>query len=136
LADEWFAALASDQPQVAHQLVSAYVQRARLSDRQELWAYYRNSADRGGALKSFVAEPLIRTLLTLDGRAQVRLYETLGITTPDEFHTHIAQSYAVTYGEGSSRTTFLVALTIERSTQRGTDRVDWRVASYSLVNRR
>jgi hypothetical protein len=135
LALEWFEALAHGEPQLAHQLGSGYMQRARVSDAEQLWTYYRGSSDRRRSLEAFVKEPLIRTLLALDGRAKFRLYDTSSISA-DERRNALAQVYAVTFEEDGQRKTFFVALTLERSAQRGNNRVDWRVANYSVADPR
>ena len=69
-------------------------------------------------LEQFVAEPLVRVLLELDGQAVVRPYSTLTLGTADQ-QSVVVEMYAVTYGSGSERKTFFVNLTLERSTQRG-----------------
>ncbi len=79
---QWFAALAHDEPQVAHQLGLSAAARARTSNPGQLWNYYRNAADRRRDLERFVAEPLIRALLALDGNATARLYDTRESRSP------------------------------------------------------
>jgi hypothetical protein len=129
VALQWFAALANEEPQIAQQLSSPAGLRAHLSDPAKLWTYYRNSADRRRELERFVNDRLVRTLLALDGASKVRLYST-NVTVVDEQHAVVGQTYSVTYDDGGARKTFFVKLTLERSTQRGSDKIDWRVMSY------
>ncbi len=126
---KWFAALAHGEPQIARQLGLPAKGRARTSDPAQLWEYYRDVAGSRRDLEQFVAEPLVRVLLELNGQATVRPYGTLALGTTDQ-QSVVVECYAVTHGEGSERKTFFVSLTLERSTQRGPGAVDWRVSKF------
>lgn len=127
VGQKWFTALAHGEPQVARQLNVPFKSRARTSDPAELWVHYREAAGDRKDLEQFVADPLIRALLELNGRAVVRQYGTPTVGTTDE-QAIVVQTYAVTYGEGAQRRTFFVNLQLERNLQRGPGYVDWRVA--------
>ena len=127
---QWFAALAAGDLPLARQLGMPAKTRARISDPTQLWNYYRDVAGQRRDLEQFVAEPLIHTLLALDGAATVRLYANRGVSMADQ-QTIVAQTYAVTYEDDGARKTFFVNLTIERNLQRGADKADWRVIKYA-----
>jgi hypothetical protein len=130
VARQWFAALAAGNPPVARQLGLPAKSRARISDPAQLWNYYRDVVNQRRDIEQFVAEPLIHTLLALDGQATVRLYANRGVSNADQ-QTIVAQTYAVTYEDDGARKTFFVNLTLERNLQRGADKADWRVLKYA-----
>ena len=102
---EWFEYLAQDQPQTAHQMTVAPQSRQPLDDR--LWAVYRNAPRLRRSWKRYVKSPLVRTLLALGPKAQVRFYETAA-QARDNDNDQVDQVYAVTYEEGSERKSFFV----------------------------
>ena len=71
----WFELLAEDQPQRALQMLMPPQSRQRLD--RELWAYYRNNAKSREQLEGYVKGPLVRTLLALGHKAQVRFFDTV-----------------------------------------------------------
>ena len=129
VAMAWFQALAADQPQLAHQIKLSGNMRARTQDPEELWTFYRNVADRQKELRQFVGEKLVRTLLALNGKAKVRLYQTR-LVAQDASRTTVAQTYAVTYPVDGKPQTFFVDMALERLAQNNNKKVDWRMVDY------
>ena len=107
----WFRYLLHDEPQKAHQLTTLPQFRESLD--AHLWAVYRNSPELRRDLEHYVEQPLVRTLLALGPRAQVRFYDTV-----DQMHDagreFIDQAYAVTYEEDGQRKSFFVAVRMAR----------------------
>ena len=120
---EWFKYLAQDQPQTAHQMTVAPPSRQPLDDR--LWAVYRNAPRLRQELENYVKSPLVRTLLALGPKAQVRFYETAA-QARDNDNDQVDQVYAVTYEEGSERKSFFVLVRMTRLKLRGGG-ADWRI---------
>ncbi|MFV2067384.1 MAG: hypothetical protein ACC645_10420, partial [Pirellulales bacterium] len=107
----WFELLAHDGPQKAVQLTFTYVSRQPLDD--SLWQYYRLIPAARGRLQQFVDDPLVRRLLALGTKAHVRYWCTerevrLRGTLLAPKAEKVTQVYAVTYGEGDTKTTFFV----------------------------
>lgn len=109
----WFRFLAEDEPQKAHQLTVAPHVRHLLD--QRLWAFYRNDPRLRQQLEGYVQNPLVRTLLALGPKAQVRFYETAGQTHENSDNSDtVTQVYAVTYEEEGEKKSFLVAVQMLR----------------------
>jgi hypothetical protein len=119
----WFKYLNRDDPQKAHQLTLA-PQWRRPSD-NSLWDFYRGAPRLREQLESYVKMPLVRTLLALGPRAEVRFYQTAGQARQND-NDLVEQLYAVTYEEGSERKSFFVLVRMLRSTLRGGG-ADWRI---------
>jgi len=66
----WFEALAHGQPHIAHQLTEPPRQRRPLDN--TLWKSYRTGPRWQEQLREYVAMPLVRTLLALGEKVQVR----------------------------------------------------------------
>lgn len=115
---QWFAFLAQGEPHKAHQLTLHPRDRWPLDE--NLWTFYREGPKRRSELQNYIAparpgEPpaLVRTLLELDDRAEVRYRETLS-ENPSEGKLWVRQVYAVTCDDDGRKTTFLVAVDLER----------------------
>lgn len=123
----WFRYLQQDQPELAHQMTQIYASRQRPD---LVLDFYRHTPEAKENLTEFVADPLIRTLLALGDKAQVRLYETGDITFDKEGEL-IQQYYAVTYPDERTRQprTFFVQINLDRLTHKGTGETRWRVIS-------
>jgi hypothetical protein len=124
----WFEQLKQNQPQKAHQLTQSPSRRQKFGEK--LWDYYTANYVSYSELKDYVARPLIRTLLALGPKAEVRYY-----ATQDEYEqydsTYVEQIYAVTCREGPSPATFFVSLTLQRSTQNRGRESGWQVYDSS-----
>ena len=108
----FFEMLAKDEPQNAFQLTLESEVRQPLDDR--LWEKYQTSSERAKALKEFVDEPAVRSLLALGDRAQVRFYETERHErrTAKELFMNL---YSVTYTDDAGKPrSFFVRLALVR----------------------
>jgi hypothetical protein len=119
----WFKYLAQDAPQMAHELTMAPQSRPPLDDR--LWALYRNNARSRQRLEYYVKMPLVRTLLALGPKAQVRFYQTTA-QARDGDDDVVDQVYAVTYEEEGERKSFFVLVKMTRVKLRGGG-AGWRI---------
>lgn len=107
----WFKYLTQDEPHKAHQLTVSPESRQPLDG--HLWDFYRTESRLRRALRGYVEVPLIRTMLALGPRAQVRFYQTTGQTRENN-SDKVDQLYAVTYEEGGERKSFFVLVRMER----------------------
>jgi hypothetical protein len=130
VARAWLQALQQRQPHVAHQLTKPDLTRRTLSG--NLWGYYRGDQTARRELEAFVEEEAVRFLLTLGGETEIHFYEPGQITPLSSTTRLVTQRYAVTYEDpNAGRTTFFIAVSVERRDP--TDRLgeQWRVADYS-----
>lgn len=119
----WFQFVTHDQPQKAYQMLMPPQSRQRLN--RELWAFYRNDPKQGGQLENYVKDSLVRTLLALGQRAEVRFFDTVE-QSHDGNDDQVQQWYAVTYDEDGEKKSFFVAVHMLR--QKLPDgQADWRI---------
>jgi hypothetical protein len=123
VAAHWFELLRDDQPQLAHQLTLPPGQR--LADASALWSNYRDSEDSRQSLERFVGDPLVRALLALGAKAEVRYYATESHQRVGD-EQRISQFYAITYPDDGRRATFFARLVLQRSL----DGAAWQVVGY------
>ena len=90
-----------------------------------LWAFYRNDPRLRQQLEGYVKIPLVRTLLALGPKAQVRFYETVG-QTHENNDDMVEQLYAVTYEEEGEKKSFFVAVEMLRQ-KLATGEAAWRI---------
>ena len=107
----WFKYLAQDEPFKAHQLTTAPQLRQPLDD--NLQAFYRGGSRVRDDIEAYVNWPLVRTLLALGPKAQVRFYQTTE-QARDNADDQVAQCYAVTYDEGGEKKSFFVLVRMMR----------------------
>lgn len=101
----WFKYLNQEEPHKAHQLTVMPQSRQKIDD--GLWAYYRNNPKLREELEGYTKMPVVRTLLALGPKAQVRFYQTVGHIRDNE-NDRVDQLYAVTYEEDNERKSFFV----------------------------
>ena len=120
---DWFRCLAEGQPQKADQLTIHPKFRQPLDDR--LWGFYGEAPRWRARLEEYVARPLVRTLLALGPKAQVRYY-----TTYAEKHAGGEEVYwivyAVTFDDAGKKKTFFARLQLQRWTL-DDGRANWQV---------
>ncbi len=120
----WFQYLVHDEPQKAHQLTLPPLVRQPFD---QLWAFYRNNPRPRQGLEGYVKSPLVRTLLALGPRAQVRFYDTADQKRLlDE--DYVEQLYAVTYEDRGERKSFFVLVRMTRP-KRAEAKTGWRIVS-------
>ncbi len=134
VADQWFEYLRENSPEKALMLRIAPDARQPFDD--NLWTYYRNDGEARDNLKKFVRDPLVRTLLALGPKADVRFYRTAGVAT-DGDRGVVIYDYSVTYpvdngkqGSGAKQT-FFVTVSVERKPTKRPDVNPWRVYGYA-----
>jgi hypothetical protein len=135
----WFKYLAQGEPQKAHQLTKMPQSRLPLDDNQ-LWDFYRNTSPNGDRkkrasnreeLEGYVAQPLVRTLLALGPKAQVRFYQTAA-QVADEREDVVELLYAVTYEEGNEKKSFFVFVQAVRGKlSKDKNQAGWRLTQTS-----
>ncbi len=126
---QWFRCIAQEEPQTAFQLTLPPQLRAPKD--QALWSFYRNSPRLRQQLESYVKGPLIRTLLALGPKSQVRFYQTASQSGGLDDHA-VEQWYAITYEEDGEKKSFLVALQMER-TILADGSAAWQIAATHLA---
>lgn len=120
--EAWFEYLRQGDPHKAHQLTLPLADRQPLDD--SLWTEYQQGLrlDLKGELK----KPLVRSLLHLGDRAQVRFYQT---TMQDRTgnRDRLEMVYAVTYPDGEEKKSYLVSVRLERREIEHTTHAGWRI---------
>ena len=112
-ARQWFDYLRQAEPIKAHQLSISPELRRSLKNREQLLEYYRVQ-DARDDIKYFLADPLIRVLLRLGDKAQVRLYANEGFAVRLLRYT-VTNLYAVSYPDDTKKKTFFLRLGLEKS---------------------
>jgi len=107
----WFEFLAKRQPQMAFQLTREARTRPPLDS--ALWDFYRRDTNAYEELQHYITRPLIRTLLNLGEKAEVRYMQT-EMQYREADRDNLDLVYAVTY-EAPERQSFFVRLRLERS---------------------
>lgn len=128
-SNQWFRYISQEEPQCAYQLTIPPAMRAPRD--QDLWNFYRNAPRVRQMLESYVASPLVRTLLALGPKSQVRFYQTAAIATGAE-RPAVEQWYAVTYEDNGDKKSFIVALAMERW-QLSDGTAAWQVSNTQVV---
>ncbi len=125
MADAWFDFLRQDQPQLAYRLTFNPDYRPPADD--GLWLYYRTDDDARDQLRAFVNDPLVRCLLALGPRAQVRFYKTASVAAEGSL-AGVQYLYTVTYSDkDGKKKTFFANLVIERQPTKNPELNPWRV---------
>jgi hypothetical protein len=122
--DMWFGYLREDEPQKAHLFTMEPGRRRPMDD--TLVDAYLGSDQLRKALDEFANDPLIRPLLALGPKAQVRHYDTEAHETAWDRDV-VAEVYAVTYEDAGKRHTFFLRLFIERKYNPTNDQTHWMI---------
>ena len=85
---------------------------------------YTTNPSRRRELENFVADPVVRTLLALGEKADVRFYSTEGKPIYGE-SAGIAFAYAVTFEDEGQTKTFFVLVGLTRATNQQTGQAGW-----------
>jgi len=123
-ADMWLKYLLDNQPQKAIQLTNAPESKkpALNSSSDDDSSDAKTQQD----LEGFVANPLVRTLLALGPRAQVRFYQ-YGDQAHDKNKDVVAFVYAITFDDAGERKSFFVNVVLHR-TKYSSDNIVWVVS--------
>jgi hypothetical protein len=125
-ANDWIEAVRQGEVYKAHHLMIE--PKRRVSTDGPLAEFYAKSDAYRSLLKTFLNDPLMRTLFALGTQAQYRFYETANETSEDA-GDYLESTYAVTYkDEHEQATTFFIKLIMTRTADRSTGRRDWTVS--------
>ncbi len=135
LADQFMEYLRQDHPEKALMLRVVPDFRLPLDDDEGLWVAARNDRDNRAEMQRFVQDPVIRTLLALGERSQVRFYRASNVVTEGP-RALVEYQYTVTFDdEDGKKKTFLVGLLLERWPDVKNDSITpWRVKDYSSAS--
>lgn len=133
LADQFFKLLTTNEPRKALQLTKLPSSRQPFD--AQLWDYYRTDADARQGLKKFVKMPLVRSLLALGDKAQVRFYENGVVKSITHGLDTAALTYAVTFDKAEQKTSFFVVIVLERKSQYKDGVPRWRVVTFEVLNK-
>jgi len=123
-AESWFENITKEEPELAHQLtVAPHVRRP--ADPRDVWAFYRENPKLRQELEGYVGSPLVRTLLALGPKAQVRFYDTIGQTIESNMDV-VDQVFAVTFEEDGEKKSFFVLIETARE-ELPSGGVGWRI---------
>lgn len=128
-AAQWFDYLQANKPHLALQLGTDPTSRRDLSNDFGIWQHYLSDRDSRLELEYTVTQPVVRALLELGPKAQVRYYTTKQLEQQPTKDL-ISLLFAVTY-ESGGRKTFLVQLDLERTKNPLTGTNQWQITRYS-----
>jgi hypothetical protein len=128
IADQWFECLRQDSPEKALMLKMAPDYRPPMNE--DLWLFYRHDGQANRDLRQFVEHPLVRTLLALGDRAQVRFYKTTAVGTTGSL-AQVQRCYTVTYPDQGGKKTFFVLMMLERKPTENASLNPWCVKGVS-----
>jgi hypothetical protein len=123
-ANLWFEYLRKGNPERAFMLERPPDERPPLND--DLWLVYRHNAEASRGLRNFVEQPLVRTLLALGEKAEVRYYKTTLVVVSRQEAT-LNYWYTVTYPDQGGKKTFFVRLLMARKPTEQFDANPWHV---------
>jgi hypothetical protein len=126
-AETWISALRHKQPERALQLTLTAMLRQPAS--ADLSRYYLTHKDAHDRLQEYVADPVVKTLLLLGERAEVRLYDT-SPPVVEEHRDLLARVYAVTFDDQGTKTTFFISMTLERMLDKSQQAL-WRIINVT-----
>jgi hypothetical protein len=112
VADQFFEFLREDSPEKAMSLRFAPDQRRPFDEL--MWTYFRNDNEAKAQLRVFVATPVVRTILAIGPRADIRFYKTRSVATEGS-RGLVSYYYTVTYPDGDGKKTFFVDVLMERN---------------------
>lgn len=132
VADLWFELLRKNEPEKAVLLRFAPEERHRMDE--DLWLYLRSDKEAKQDLQRFVKNPLVRTLLELGPRADVRLYKTVKVASLGE-HALAEYYYTVTFDDADGKKkTFFVSVVMQRKPVARPGLNPWRVHDAQPVD--
>ncbi len=126
IATAWFDLLADDQPLKAHQLNLIPAERKPLDG--PLLHVYQRGPKRREELDKFLEEPLIRTILALGKKADIRFYKCGGIWGPPG-KENVQEIYSISFDdEQGKRKTFFATVLLRRFPADQAEKINWVVA--------
>lgn len=125
----WFALLSENRPIEALRLEIDPFERFAYKGKQQIVDYYRRRDNGGDEVKYFFQDPLIKTLIALKDRAEVRFYEN-EVYAPSKTRSVVVNVYAVTYVQNGRRHTFFVRIGLERVKALFTPDIGWQMMTH------
>ncbi|MBN1852612.1 MAG: hypothetical protein JW829_07800 [Pirellulales bacterium] len=132
LADQFFMALASNEPHKAMQMMEYPANRKPLD--ATLWDHYRTDDEARQNLIKFVEYPLIRTLLALGDACEVRFYQSGSVQQILNSLEAVTLVYAVTYNDAGQKKSFFVSVRLDRSGRDSDRNPRWRITTFHVLN--
>lgn len=126
---QWFEHLRNGDIKNAHQMALPTTQRRAVDD--NLLQYYRDHPDLASQLKEYANFQIVRTLLELGDRAEVRLYRRFGVSNYG-FTEEMLDEYAVTYEDNGVKKSFFLYVLSERHYNAFRGRGQWRIADVRI----
>ena len=130
VADQWFEYLRQGSPEKSLLLKMAPDYRQPVDAGDALWILFRNDEQAKRDLRAFVQRPLVRTLLALGEKAQVRFYKTTTVATAGSI-AQVGYWYTVTYLDHGNKKTFFVRILLERSPTQRPSLNPWTVKDFT-----
>ncbi len=127
-ADQWFAALARHDVELAHQWTVSFGQRSGAFDLEQLRKFYEKDSKAKEGLAKFIENPSIALLLALGPRAHAQLVDTELI---DDRMETVSQDYQISYEEAGKPQSFRLTLMFERRVPPHRGYVWWRISGYA-----
>lgn len=129
VADQFFEYLRQGDPERALLLEYTPDFRARLGDEPSL--YFRSNDEGKLDLRKFASYPVIRMILALGEKAQVRYCKTTGVGFQGQ-RAHVEYLYAVTFiGDDGQKKTYFVGLRMERMPTPDPQFNPWQVREFA-----
>lgn len=121
----WFDYLADQAPQKAHALTIAPKHRPGLIRDEVVWEFYRSGPQWRRELDGYLRDRLVRCLLALGHRADIRYHGCEAVARREENWT-VVPIFSVSFDDPDGRKSFFVRLTAEKFTK-GDQRGGWRL---------
>ena len=126
VATAWFALLADDQPLKAHQLNLIPAKRKPLDG--DLLGVYQHGPKSREDLDEFLKKPLVRTILALGKKADIRFYMCEGMWGPLG-KENVKEIYSISFDdENGKRKTFFASVLLRRFPPKQHNEINWVVA--------
>ena len=129
VATEWFSYLLHGQPAQAERYKWSPAARPPVDSEHALRKYYSSRPSLRKSLEAFIANPLVRTLLELDDRAQARFYLNESVKHGDARDV-VTNVYAITFDDGATKKSFFVRIVLARTEDPTTGQPRWQVLDY------
>ncbi len=127
--EQWFEHVRNGDIIYAHQMALPISQRRPVDD--ALLEYYRDHPDLVSELKKYSNYQIVRTLLELGDRADVRLYRRFGVSN-HRSNEELLDEYAVTFEDNGVKKSFFLYVLSERHYNSFRGRGQWRIADIRV----
>lgn len=130
-AMQWFEHVRNGDIEYAHQMAVPVSLRRPINE--DLNRFYREHPESADELRKYTDSDIVRTLLELGDRANVRLYRSFGVGVyplTDE----VLEEYAVTFEENGVKKSFFLYVLLERHYNSFVGRGQWRISDIRVAN--